>query len=248
MPWCPVCKNEYKEGYKVCADCDADLVESLEDISNSADVNENEVEIENETEDFSENEFCNSDSEIPNDLSGLSEEQIVELAKKIEERRNYKPFVKSKDRAQEYKSSAYALIIVGVGGLIFLALCLFGVIGLAIGESVKSVAFFVMLFMFLAFIFLGVRSFVAARAIGALVDDEDSLTTNIELYFRSNYTKEKIDELALSEEDIELEEELKYFKRIGVIRDILTKEFGELEESYIDNQVEQIFGFLYDRG
>lgn len=29
MAWCPVCKNEYCEGIKVCADCGAELVESL---------------------------------------------------------------------------------------------------------------------------------------------------------------------------------------------------------------------------
>lgn len=29
MAWCPVCKNEYCEGVKVCADCGAELVESL---------------------------------------------------------------------------------------------------------------------------------------------------------------------------------------------------------------------------
>lgn len=30
MPWCPKCKNEYKEGYTVCADCGTPLVGSLE--------------------------------------------------------------------------------------------------------------------------------------------------------------------------------------------------------------------------
>lgn len=30
MPWCPKCKNEYREGIKVCADCGIELVESLE--------------------------------------------------------------------------------------------------------------------------------------------------------------------------------------------------------------------------
>ncbi|MBD5467138.1 MAG: hypothetical protein HDR21_03175 [Lachnospiraceae bacterium] len=29
MPWCPVCKNEYKEGVTVCADCGETLVASL---------------------------------------------------------------------------------------------------------------------------------------------------------------------------------------------------------------------------
>lgn len=28
MPWCPKCKNEYREGIKICADCGCELVES----------------------------------------------------------------------------------------------------------------------------------------------------------------------------------------------------------------------------
>lgn len=31
MPWCPVCKNEYKDGITVCADCGAKLVKSLKE-------------------------------------------------------------------------------------------------------------------------------------------------------------------------------------------------------------------------
>ena len=31
MPWCPICKNEYREGIKTCADCGAALVETLSD-------------------------------------------------------------------------------------------------------------------------------------------------------------------------------------------------------------------------
>lgn len=29
MPWCPQCKNEYREGIKVCADCGCELVEEI---------------------------------------------------------------------------------------------------------------------------------------------------------------------------------------------------------------------------
>lgn len=45
MPWCPICKNEYKEGYTHCNDCDADLVPTFEDLpkaimfGNQADMN-----------------------------------------------------------------------------------------------------------------------------------------------------------------------------------------------------------------
>ena len=31
MAWCPKCKNEYREGFTVCADCGVQLVESLDD-------------------------------------------------------------------------------------------------------------------------------------------------------------------------------------------------------------------------
>lgn len=30
MAWCPICKNEYRPGIKVCADCGAELVEDLD--------------------------------------------------------------------------------------------------------------------------------------------------------------------------------------------------------------------------
>lgn len=231
MPWCPVCKNEYKDGLQVCADCGADLVDSLDDA----------VEVNEETaHEIAENAV---EELISEEEARLQYEEYVKSAKYREE---YKPFVKAKDRATEYRSSAYALIIVGVGGIAFLILCITGVIGLAIGESVKSIAFFVMLFMFLAFIFLGIRSFVAAKAIGALAEDEDDLAANIEIYFKTNYSKEKIDEIALSSEDSELSEELKYFKRIEVIKKLLNDKFGELDEAFNDNQIELIFGFLYD--
>ena len=29
MPWCPKCKNEYREGITVCADCNVPLVEDF---------------------------------------------------------------------------------------------------------------------------------------------------------------------------------------------------------------------------
>ena len=31
MPWCPKCKNEYREGFTVCSECGVELVDSLEE-------------------------------------------------------------------------------------------------------------------------------------------------------------------------------------------------------------------------
>ena len=35
MPWCPKCKNEYREGILQCAECKVPLVESLEEVGGS---------------------------------------------------------------------------------------------------------------------------------------------------------------------------------------------------------------------
>lgn len=32
MPFCPRCKSEYREGFSICAECQMDLVESLDDV------------------------------------------------------------------------------------------------------------------------------------------------------------------------------------------------------------------------
>ena len=44
MPWCPVCKNEYREGIKFCAECQVELVERLEEESGREDEAEREAE------------------------------------------------------------------------------------------------------------------------------------------------------------------------------------------------------------
>ncbi|WP_066505311.1 hypothetical protein [Abyssisolibacter fermentans] len=53
MPWCPICKAEYREEVKVCSDCNAELVNKLEEenydeeaflISVSGDIEANAVE------------------------------------------------------------------------------------------------------------------------------------------------------------------------------------------------------------
>ncbi len=37
MPWCPRCRSEYRQGFKTCSDCNTDLVDQLEQITNNGD-------------------------------------------------------------------------------------------------------------------------------------------------------------------------------------------------------------------
>lgn len=40
MPWCPICKSEYREGFNVCSDCGSKLVDELEDEKVKSDNND----------------------------------------------------------------------------------------------------------------------------------------------------------------------------------------------------------------
>ena len=45
MPWCPKCKNEYREGFTNCSDCGCELVELLEAEEDKAEVIEHDIEV-----------------------------------------------------------------------------------------------------------------------------------------------------------------------------------------------------------
>lgn len=245
MPWCPKCRNEYKEGYEVCADCGAHLVASLEDIEESSDSN-----VYAEFEEFQETDaeaaMEIADSILENGNPELNDEAKREVLENIKRNREFKPYVKAKDRAENYRSSAFALLLVGCLGMIFLVLCVFGVVNLTISGGGRILAFVTMLIMFVAFILIGLKSYIVSKTIGELADVEDNTTANIEEYFKGSCTSEDIDKLALSEEEEDLTDEIKYFKRIAVIKDIIAQKFGELDESYVDNETEVIYGILFE--
>lgn len=37
MPWCPLCREEYREGFTICSDCGVELVEELNPINQGSD-------------------------------------------------------------------------------------------------------------------------------------------------------------------------------------------------------------------
>lgn len=45
MPWCPKCKNEYREGIRVCADCGTELVDTLNPVIDPNNENTNLISI-----------------------------------------------------------------------------------------------------------------------------------------------------------------------------------------------------------
>ncbi len=158
MPWCPVCKNEYKKGILRCADCNVELVEQLTEETKAIYFGELE-----KLETI--NGFLKENGIESGKISFEQEEQVYELAvlesehKKAArilgvflkeeskkagshmedeneeqadtEQKKQEPaavFVDKKYRAEEYKTSAYTLFFIGVLGIVFLICVAFGLL------------------------------------------------------------------------------------------------------------------------
>ena len=113
MAWCPECKCEYVEGIEVCADCGCKLVEDLESL------NRKEQEITVEMAAAMLQAMQKQGVKLPPELTGAQEAVSIE---KAEPMKTYKPYINNEERAEDNKSSAYTLLLVGGAGLAFIIL------------------------------------------------------------------------------------------------------------------------------
>ncbi|MCM1263791.1 MAG: hypothetical protein NC313_13860 [Butyrivibrio sp.] len=240
MSWCPICKNEYVEGITVCADCGAQLVESLEDIETAEDVLEEEMFAEEifEGQILAESEFA--DDEMTED--SLKDEKSEPGEDKSNEWVH--SYQNSAQKAEDNKSSAYTLLFIGVIGLVFCILTLCGVIPLyQNAPTTKYLVCGVMSALFILFIVFGIVSMKTFKILLLKAKSEDSLVEEITKWCAENLTKEGIDEGLFENE--ELPDEQKYFKRTEKIKKLIQDKFMNLEESFLDNFIDDYYQNLF---
>ena len=281
MPWCPKCKNEYKDGYTVCADCGSQLVASLDDgpvavyFGEEALLNKmcdfmhvNGIKNAEVVFDEKENTY---ELYVPKKLVQEAGKQIrvfltnIEAPRKMaeedckeeetsqdnvenkectDEKELYTtPFQEADKKAEEYKSGADTLIIVGVLGIIMLVLLNMGVIPIALIGFSKILISTVMGTMFLLFVVLGISSRNSYKKLKAQAGEEKDLKSELKSYLEENINPDDFDaELT----DDEPTMEILYFRRNEKMKEMIKKAYPSLDSAFIEYIIEETYPEIFE--
>jgi len=284
MPWCPVCKNEYKDGYTICADCGAHLVASLEDglkavyfgaesdlyeVSKflrangikktevSYDKKENTYELLVEEDAVAEvqkmirvylqNVVAAKEKEKAKEaISQMSEEELNALMREQERRRNEMmrtPYEDAGKKAEDYKSGADSLLIVGVIGIIALVLLNLGILPISLPVFTKTMLTIVMGIMFVAFVITGVLSRKSYERLRVQASADKDTKAEI-----VNYLKESIDvaefDKDLTDDDPSIE--ILYFRRMEKLKTMVVAYAEDIDMSFAEYILEEVYPDIFE--
>lgn len=235
MPWCPKCKCEYREGITECADCKISLVDELPPDSENPYLEENQMQ---QMEQWILEEPV------------ATEEQDVDFETKIRNARmsaatdSVRVYQDKKSKAEDFKSSAYTLIIVGAIGIIALVLLELGVFPFSLAAPGKYITYGVMGIMFLIFIIMGFSSFHSSKKYADEAKTEDDLTSRIKSWTLENVTKESIVKKAALPE--QMPDEVKYFKYFELLKNAIKAQFGDMDASYLESLCEELYSEIFE--
>ena len=230
MPWCPVCKNEYREGIERCAECKVTLVDSLEEETASG---EQERKAERE-------KLARLQAMIAAQEQGQQEDGEEEAAQSSP----WHPYQNSAAKAEDNRSSGYMLLFVGIVGFVAVLLIFIGVNPLyQSGSTTRYLVCGVMGAMFVLFIVFGVVSMRNSRILLVKAKSEDSLLGELTKWCEGNLTAGMVDE-ALFEDGTG--EEQKYFLRTDRIKQIISNKFMNLDEAFLEHFVDEYYQRLFE--
>ncbi len=158
-------------------------------------------------------------------------------------------------KAEDNKSSAFTLLFVGGAGIIFIILCIIGVIDLNLHEVAKYMAYGLLGGMFVLFFVMGIVSLRSFKDFSAKAVKEDTLTEEISNWCKASLSASQIDSLMSqmnkndaenTEEPIEPEsdEEL-YFKRTEIMKKLISEKFMNLDEAYLDHFIDKMYSDIF---
>lgn len=150
----------------------------------------------------------------------------------------------STERANENRSSAWILLIMGSVGLVVIVLGILGIIPLHFSNP--YLFYGVMAAVFLLFIVAGIVSMNNAKLFAKKAESENSLRDTMLAWCRENLRAQEVDS-AIGVDGTESEEAL-YFKRFDCIKAKLNYQFVNLDQGFLEKFIDDsVYDMIYDR-
>ena len=153
-----------------------------------------------------------------------------------------KVYVSKESKKEETKSTAYSFLLVSVFGFIALILFATGGLPVHVADYIKIMLCIVMGVMLLIFFVIGIVSLRQLKTLGTQAEKENDLSSEIISWFTSTYSAKDIDESM----DEEVFDQDLYFKRYEIMTRFLSKQYPDLEETFLDHLVEELYGKLFE--
>ncbi len=272
MAWCPICKNEYREGIKVCADCGETLVEtlsenpmvsvtfgdekqmmSLKKFLEYSGVKEVDIRYD-ELENVYELKVRQKDRKAAAEIAKvfLVKEYEATLEQSGVTKREATPAPKSTShhyqssaaKAEDNRTSAWTLLLIGTLGVVLLILSFVGIIPLKLGNS--YLFYGVMGAVFVLFIVMGFVSMRTAKIFAKSAESENSLRETMLKWCKENLQADDIDK-ELYMQDVS--EEILYFRRYEKLKEILNRQFMNLDQGFLDQFIDEtVYDMVFEKG
>ena len=152
-----------------------------------------------------------------------------------------KVYVSKESKKEETKSTAYSFLLVSVFGFIALILFATGVLPVHVADYMKIMLCIVMGVMLLIFFVIGIVSLRQLKTLGTQQKKKMIyLLNHFMVYF--HLQRKDIDESM----DEEVFDQDLYFKRYEIMTRFLSKQYPDLEETFLDHLVEELYGNLFE--
>lgn len=152
-----------------------------------------------------------------------------------------KIYVKKSRTLEDVRSTASTFIFLGLLGILFLLLVWNDVIYLPMESYAKLIFSIVMGALFFFFLLVGIHACYQIRTLKKEADAEEAQTHTIIEWFTHTYTATDIDKACA----VSSMEESSYFPRSEYMKSLLTAQYPDLEEAYLDELIEEIYEKIF---
>lgn len=176
---------------------------------------------------------------LPEDMANA-----VHLGRMMQGAESEGTYEEAAKKAEEFKSGAYTLIVVGIIGLVALGLLISGVLPIRLNPSRQFMTCIVMGLLFVIFLVMGIQSWRSYRRLLKKAEKESGQKEQLLAWCEENLSASQIDECLPELE--ENAEEMRYFKRAEAMKSRISEAFPDLENGYLDHFIDEMYSKIYE--